>query len=111
MENINKESQKSRIEEVKDAIQRSREKTEEEFSRTPNSWLACFGSSLFVAETYLDSPKVEKELGTEKYKIINKKLEDLKQKLYDLKQIYPEKKNIPPDEIKEDLLKDLENLI
>ena len=110
MENFEKQRTKTRIEEVKDAILGSLEQIEKEFQGTANSWLACFGSRVFVIEIYLYGKKAESELGAERYNAVQEKLEILKQKLYDLKQQYPDKSTTPPDEVKEELLEMLDVL-
>jgi len=110
MENLEKPPQKTRIEEAENAILKSPEQIEEEFRRTDNSWLACFGSRVFVIETYLSGKKAETELGTEKYNTVQEKLEALKQKLYDLKQQYSAKNTVPSDKIKKELLNMLDVL-
>ncbi|MDO8582304.1 MAG: hypothetical protein Q7S16_05540 [bacterium] len=104
MKNFENQQPKTHAEEARDVILKSPEQIEEQFRRTANSWLACFGSRVFAIETYLFGKKVEDELGSEKYNAVLQKLEALKQKLYDLKQQYPDKHTIPPDEIKQELL-------
>ena len=110
MENLEKQQPKTRIEDARDAILKSPEQIEKEFQRTANSWLACFGSRVFVIETYLDGKRAEEQLRFEKYKVVEKKLEALKQRVFDLKQQYPDKNTIPPDEIKKELLEMLDVL-
>lgn len=110
MENLDQQKTKTRREEVADAILRSPEEIEEEFQRTANSWLACFGSRVFIVETLLFGQKVENELGEEQYREVQKKLEALKQKLYSLKEKYPEKSTVPPDTTKQELLNMLDVL-
>ena len=68
-----------------------------EFEGTDNSWLACFGSSVFLLETTLalrDSPSSTSQ----------QRLEDLKIRLQKLKSQYPEHSSAPPDEIRAALL-------
>jgi len=104
MESFESQKQLSRVEEARGVIQRAAQHIEDEFARSNNSWLECFGSSIFALETYLDSDKVEAEVGTEAYTEIKKKLNDLKERHYELKQAYPDKKTVPPDDIKNELL-------
>jgi len=108
--NIEKLQSKTRIQEARDAILKSSERIDDEFKRTENSWLACFGSSVFVIETHLFGKKAEDELGIEKYNLVQNRLEALKQKLYDLKQQYPDKNADPSNEIKKNLLEMLDVL-
>lgn len=98
----NKEPQKveNRLEQLREAISNAQWSIEEEFSRTANPWLSCFGSSVFVVETYLSSPKVKALLSPEQYTLAEERMEKLKEKLYELKGQYPDKENIPPDDIK-----------
>lgn len=105
MENI---EHKSRIDEAKDAIRSSSLKIEDEFKRSANSWMACFGSRVFVVETYLASDKVESEIGSEKYIAIMDKLTILKERLFSLKDQFPDKNTVPPENIKQELLKMLD---
>ncbi len=102
--------EKTRSEELREAILNAPESIEEEFTRTANSWLACFGSSVFVVETYLFSPKVRALLSSEEYSRAEKNIENLKLRLFELKKIYPDKNTIPPDEIKQELLDKLDIL-
>jgi RNA binding exosome subunit len=104
MEKFSEQPTLTRYEEIKTAIARSAEEIEEEFSRTANSWLACFGNRISIIETYLDNQKVAAEIGEEKYLQANARLEDLKQRLFDLKEQYPDKDTIPPTIIKQELL-------
>ena len=104
MENFENQPPKTRVEEITNAILNSTKHIEEEFQKTANSWLECFGSRIFVIETLLYGKRSETELGAEKYNVAIKKLEALKEKHYDLKQQYPDKNTIPPDEIKQELL-------
>lgn len=108
---MEKESEpKTRLEDLQEAIANSPAAIESEFNRTANSWLACFGSRVFIVETYLSSQKTEELLPPEKYQEALSRLEQLKQRLYELKQQYPEKETTPPNEIKEELLEALDIL-
>ncbi len=111
METIEPSSkEKTRLEMLQDVIAGAREGIEAEFKRTVNPWLSCFGSRVFAAELYLESPKTKALLPADKYQQALDRLEELKQRLWDLKKQYPEKADIPPDEIKEELLKKLDFL-
>lgn len=107
MKNFEKQPLENRIDKIRDIISRSSEEIEEEFKRTANSWLACFGSRVFAIEIMVEA---KDEIGSEKYNTIQEKLEILKQKLFDLKQQYPDKNTVSPDEIKQELLKMLDIL-
>lgn len=104
MESFESKKQPSRIEEARDVIQRAAQRIEDEFARSKNSWLECFGSSIFVLETYLDSDKVKLEVGEAAFFKIMQKLNDLKERHHELKQDYPDKETVPPDNIKKELL-------
>lgn len=110
METKEPKNEKSRLELLRETIAGAARRIEEEFSRTENSWPACFGSSVFVVETYLFSPKVEASLSPEQYQLALKRLEDLKERLYELKQQYPEKETMPPEDVKKELLFELDVL-
>jgi hypothetical protein len=99
--------EKNRLEELEDVIKNASLAIDEEFNRTANPWLSCFGSCVFQVETYLGSPKTKSLILPEKYQLAEQRLENLKQKLYDLKKIYPEKNNIPPAETQQELLHEL----
>jgi len=96
--------QPSRVEKAKGVISRAEERIEREFEKTSNSWLECFGSSIFVVETYLDSDKVREEFGDNKFNTMLQKLNTLKERHAELKVLYPDKQTIPPDVIKKELL-------
>ncbi|GEM_PF-1879020 len=102
--------EKTRLEELQETVKGAANRIEAEFARTENSWLACFGSSVFVIETYLSSPKLEALLSPEQYKIALQRMEELKERLYELKQQYPAKDTIPPDNIRTELLRKLDIL-
>jgi len=106
-ENLELEKEKTRLEELQETISNAASRVEAEFARTQNSWLECFGSSVFVVETYLSSPKLEVLLSPEQHKMALQRIEELKAKLHELKQQYPEKNDVPPDETKKELLLEL----
>jgi len=107
IENQESQKEKNRLEELQDLIINAPERIENEFSRTANDWLSCFGSSVFQVETYLSSPKVKALLSTEKYELAEKRIEELKEKLYQLKEQYSDKETIPPEDIKRELITEL----
>ena len=103
-------NQRNRLEELQEAITNSAPAIESEFNRTANDWLSCFGSRVFVIETYLSSKKVEELLTPEKYREVLSKLETLKNRLHALKEQYPNKETVPPEDIKQELLDSLDVL-
>ena len=78
---------------------------EQEFSRTPNSWMSCYAGNLDAIETYLNLAFKKKELPKNKYEELQDKMEALKLKIHPLRNKYCEKDSKMPDEIKNDLLK------
>ncbi len=104
MESFESQKQISRVEEARGVIQRAAQRIEDEFARSRNSWLECFGSSIFALENYLDSDKVKLEVGEVVFAEIMQKLNNLKERHYELKQAYPDKENVPPNDIKKELL-------
>lgn len=101
---------KNRLEELKEAMENASQGIEDEFSRSTNDWLSCFGSKVFVVETRLSSSKIRDMLGPDKYRDALERMERLKERLNQLKKQYPEKEDIPPNEIKEELLSQLDVL-
>ena len=97
----------NRLEQLKEAIRNAPQSIEEEFSRTANPWLSCFGSSVFQVELYLGSPKTKALLSADQYTRADKRVEELKERLYELKKQYPYRKDIPPENIKQELLSKL----
>lgn len=73
---------------------------EREFNRTQNSWLACYGTRIFVIETRLYPPT----------DTITQRLEDAKIRLQYLHAQYPEESDIPPVDIQTDMLSRLDVL-
>ena len=67
MENQEPKKEENRLEQMRDAIKNAPRTIEEEFLRSANPWTSCFGSSVFVVETYLGSPKVKALLSSEHY--------------------------------------------
>lgn len=108
MENSEQRQEKTRLDELREKIDGARARIESEFTRTENSWLECFGSSVFVIETYLSSPKLEALLSREQYKHALQRMDGLKEKLFELKKQYPDKNTVLPDNIKESLLQELD---
>jgi len=101
---------KTAVEELREAIANSAQAIDREFRRSANDWLSCFGSRIFIVETYLNGKEVEDSLSAETYQRALSRLEELKEKLFELKKQYPEKEAVPPDEIKSELLKSLDVL-
>lgn len=101
MENLDLSKEKNKLEELKEAIANAPKAIEDEFSRTANSWLACFGSSVSVIETYLDNSEVKALFSSEKYTLATEKMEDLKRRLVELEEQYPGKNAILPENIKD----------
>jgi hypothetical protein len=99
--------EENRLEQLRGVIANAGAAIEEEFGRTANDWLSCFGSCVFRVDIYLYSRKVQELLPPEKYEEALSKLERLKEKLYELKKQYPDKETVPPDDIKRGLLKEL----
>ena len=112
MSGENRESSKeeNRLEQLQGVIRNASQSIEEEFSRTANSWLSCFGSSVFQVETYLASSKVVALLPPDKYGLAEKRMEELKEKLHRLKEQYPDKETVPPENIKQELISELDIL-
>ena len=111
MKNHEREPQKILIEEAQGVIERAEQGIEDEFSRTRNTWLECFGSRVFALETYLSMDSAKTEVGTERHQSIIEKLESLKERLAKLKDEYPDKDTVPPDETKRELLDSLKDVI
>lgn len=107
MKNEESPNDKNILELLRDTIATAPERTEAEFARTQNSWMACFSSSVFVVETYLGISTMKAFLTPEQLKRADGKLESLKQEVWNLKQQYPEKNTTPPGETKNDLLEKL----
>lgn len=110
IDNQEPQKEKNRLEQLREAIKNAPQSIEEEFSRTANPWLSCFGSSIFVVETYLSSPKIKELLSLEKYEQADKRIEGLKERVYGLKELYPDKQTIVPEDIKQELLDRLDIL-
>lgn len=111
-ESQNVDSQEeNRLDELREIIATAGPRIEAEFARAKgNSWLSCFGNSIFVIEIELFNPELEALLPPEKYQIAMQRLEELKQRHHKLKQQYPDRETMPPEEIKQELLKGLDIL-
>lgn len=110
MENLEPKKEKNKLEELEEIIINAPKEIEEEFAGTKNSWLACFINPVDAIETYLSSSRVAVLLSSEQYQRASERLEDLEREVYNLKEQYPERKTIPPDEIKKELLDELDIL-
>lgn len=77
----------------------------DEFKKTDNSWMACFGSRVFQLEMWLSMARGE--ITVQDYDLYQSRLDELKTDLEKLKQKFPEKNTIPDLELQEELLKRL----
>jgi len=98
---------KNQLDELKEIIAGSASAIDREYARTANSWLACFGSRVFLVESLIHNKESKRALPSEKLQEARSQLENLKEKLATLKEQYPDKETVPPVEIKQDLLKEL----
>ena len=105
-----KPKEKSGLEFIRENIANAPIAVEEEFSRTANSWLECFGSRIFQMELYLGLKNTRADLSTEKYREAEIKLEQLKECHATLQEHFPNKDTIPPDDIKKELFNKLDIL-
>lgn len=113
MEDRNQEipPEENRLEQLQEAIRNSRTAIEGEFAKTANDWVSCFGTRVFIIETYLASPKCRALLSPDAYKEAENRLEQLKQRIHELHEKYQSKEQQPPDDIKKELLSSLETLL
>lgn len=99
------------LQEFQEIINNSPQRIEQDFNRTDNSWLACFGSCLNQIETYLNIKSIKQLFSQEKYNTMTKIIEELKIQREELIKLYPDKTTTPPKEIKQELLDKLKNFI
>lgn len=94
---------------LKDFIRRAPERTEKEFQRTSNPWMACFASNVFVIEArmHLHSDELKNALSEEGYRKAQEKLQKLKERFFMLKGQYPDRHTDPPDDLKGQLMDQL----
>ncbi len=102
------ELSEDRVAQLRQAIREAPSRIEDEFSRTANDWLSCFGSTVFVIETYMSSPKYQAAFPPEALVAQEQAVEAIKIRLHALKQQYPEKDPQPPDAVKHELLEALQ---
>lgn len=93
---------------MKEVISQSATGIEEEFTRTANSWVACFVGNLDPLDMYLSLAKKRGQISQEEYERLNQKIENLKSKAFLLREQYPDKETIPPDTVKQELLKEFD---
>ena len=105
-----KTSEISHLEELQRIISTASERVEAEFQRTANDWLSCFGSSVFLVETYLGMKKTQEMISPQKLEEAIGRLEKLKEKLRELKQRFLDKNIEVTDQIKKELFADLDVL-
>lgn len=110
-ESSNPEFADDRVAELKRVIAEAPGRIEAEFSRTANDWLSCFGSSIFVVETYMSSPKYQAMFTPGAFAEQERRLEALKERLSTFKEQYPEKEPQPPDAVKQELLVTLQGVL
>ena len=95
---------------LEEAIRRSPESVKSEFDRTPNDWLRCFGSRIFVIETYLNGPGLKAQMAPGDYAVAAGRMEKLKERLKTLEEQYIGKVNMPPDALQRELFEELDIL-
>ena len=105
-----KPKEKSGLELIRENIANAPVAVEEEFLRTANSWLECFGSRIFQIELYLGLKNTKADLSAEKYQEAEIKLEQLKEYHVTLKERFPNKDTTPPDAVKKELFVKLDIL-
>lgn len=102
--------QKSRLQELSELIADAAVRVEREFARTENSWLACFGNSVFLIETHLSSQHLRTLISAEEYQRARERLELLKTEVNSLKERFPSRDTTPPEDLKHALLTALDVL-
>lgn len=101
----------SPLEALQAAISMAAERIEAEYVRSKNDWLSCFGSSLFVVETYLDMRSVKAELTDEVVTQAQNKLEAVKLDMRAMRARYgSDKSTAIPDAVKSRLVQSLDVL-
>lgn len=93
------------VEIMREIVAKSRSGIKEEFSRTANSWLACFAGHLDALDAYLSLADNKGQFSSEEYKKLSGKIEKLKEQVHSLRPLYPDKNTIPPEALQEELLK------
>ncbi len=95
------------LEELKLTISESPENIEREFAKAVNNWPACVGTRLSIMETYLTMSEEDGLVSAEEGQKAHAKIEAIKYKLLDLQKQYPEYTDEVPQEIKEEILSQL----
>ena len=98
------------IQVMKDAIANAAQAIELEFSNGQNDWLACLNSRLQVLLSAIDLPTTMAQLGADSYRRASDRLAALITRAKNLHQQYNGRKNSPPDDIKHELLRELDIL-
>ena len=103
-----RERELKEIEELQKIIEDSPKAIENELSRGCNPWLACFGTRTFVLNGVIRILKFENKISLQDFKKFSTKLLLLENKAYESREKYGWN---PPDEFKQELLKDLQNIM
>ena len=90
---------------IKEQLETAPARVQDEFERTGNTWLECFGSIIFQQECLLDLRKTKAQFGIERVEEALQDMQKLKEFHKQLKDKYPTKDTIPSTEIKAELFK------
>lgn len=85
--------------EIKSIAENARERVEQEFSGTENTWLDCFTNDLFAIRLIIDMRLLTEPLR----EVAEKRYAELYTKVLDLQKIYATKKTIPPPFVQDEL--------
>jgi len=106
MEQINQPEQKSILEEIKEVIESSSEKIQEEMKRSGNRWLACMITRASILKNYLNIGQRTGQIDFEHHEEAIRKLQSLIDKVYGLQRKHDIKEDIP-EELKDELILEL----
>ena len=100
--------QETRLSELNDLIGGMRAGIEREYAKGGNSWAACVGSRVFQLETVLHGTwSGDTSVPEDKLALAKERIEAFKYKLADLKRDYPERDSVPPQDVQEEIIREL----
>ncbi len=92
-------------------IEVTRERISHEFETTDNDWFSCFVSRLTVILGHLELGQMDGLIETNEYMKLRTRFDKVHAKLKEYRNQYPRlEKKLPPEEVREELIKDLDIL-
>lgn len=99
------------LKKIEKDIELMRDRIAHEFETTDNDWFSCFVSRLTVVLGHLEMGQMDGLIEANQYMKLRTRFDNVHTKLKSYRKQYPRlEKTLPPEEVREDLIKDLDIL-